>query len=202
MLDRAGTLVELRKAEEAIALYDEVLRLDPANQIARMGRLTALGSRLAVPAPSTGSTLRAFVPGRTVAQSLETRTADGTPAGFESASGIAVTRSTRAAELPGLIQFEVTPEGVKPGDRYTVRIVFVNGGPAPIEIRTMSVATITDGGRAQGPVTPLVRVVAPQGRAVLLSPEGVWKDEVKNWSMEVAVHTARGETYRNALTWK
>jgi hypothetical protein len=66
----------------------------------------------------------------------------------------------------------------------------------------MSVATITDGGRAQGPVTPLVRVVAPQGRAVLLSPEGVWKDEVKNWSMEVAVHTARGETYRNALTWK
>jgi serine/threonine-protein kinase len=203
LLDRAEKALELHKADEALSLYDEVLKLDRQNAVARMGRLTALSNRAAAQAAAVPPTpSRGFVAGKTLAQSVETRTADATPPGFDAGSGISVARSTQAAALPGLILFEAEPEAVKAGDKYTVKIVFMNGGAAPIEIRTMRVATLVNGGKSGGPVAPLTKVVAPRERAILLSPQGVWKDEVKSWSMEVAIHTAAGETYRNALTWK
>jgi len=38
---------------------------------------------------------------------------------------------------------------------------------------------------------------------VLLSqPDNIWREEFTSWSMEVTVHTARGETYRNQVTWR
>jgi hypothetical protein len=206
LLDRAEKAIVAGKPEVAIGLYDEVLKLDRENQVARMGRLTAINSRAAAqtgngPAPPAAAG-KSFTSGKTQAVSAETRAVDAAPPGFEPGSGIAVSRSTQPAALPGLILFEVAPEAVKPGDRYQVKVVFVNGGPAPIEIRTMSVATLTNVGRSGGPVAPLTKVVAPRARALLLSPEGVWKDDVASWSMEVAVHTAAGETYRNTLAWK
>jgi len=203
LLDRAQSALESRKVDEAVALYDEVLKLDRQNAVARMGRLTALNNRAAAQAPVLPPpATKGFVPGKTLAQSVETRTADAAPPGFEPGSGISVARSTQAAALPGLILFETEPDAVKPGDKYTIKVMFMNGGSAPIEIRTMSVGTVLNGGRSGGPVSPLTKVVGPRERAILLSPQGVWKDEVKSWSMEVAVHTAAGETYRNALTWK
>jgi eukaryotic-like serine/threonine-protein kinase len=203
LLDRAEKALESRKADDAIALYDEALKLDRQNSVARMGRLTALNNRAAAQAaPLPITPVRGFVAGKTLAQSVETKTADAAPPGFDPGSGIAVARSTQAAGLPGLILFEAEPEAVRPGEKYTIKVLFMNGGTAPIEIRTMSVATLLDGGRSGGPVSPLTKVVAPREKALLLSPQGVWKDDVKSWSMEVAVYTAAGESYRNALTWR
>jgi hypothetical protein len=34
-------------------------------------------------------------------------------------------------------------------------------------------------------------------------PSGeVWKQSTQSWTMEIALTTQRGETYRNTLTWK
>jgi hypothetical protein len=205
LLDRAEKALESQNPEAAIALYDEVLRLDRQNQVARMGRITAINVRAAAQAgsaPPAPAAAKTFVSGTTQARSAETRTAETAPPGFDPSSGIAVTRSTQAAAMPGLVLFEVEPAAVKPGDKYTITIVFVNGGSAPIEIRTMRVTTIINGGKSADAVPPRTRVVAPRERAVLLSTQGVWKDEVKDWSVGVEVFTAHGETYQNRVSWK
>jgi hypothetical protein len=53
------------------------------------------------------------------------------------------------------------------------------------------------------PLTPSTTTVAPGQRApVYQMPEQVWKEGTSSWTMEVALRTAKGETYKNALSWK
>jgi ribosomal protein L12E/L44/L45/RPP1/RPP2 len=84
---------------------------------------------------------------------------------------VVVKQATQAADLPGRILFEVAPEGVKAGDRYTVKIYFLNEGQAPIQIREMVVNTKINNRGAQGPVPPLTTDGAPLQRALLRDPE-------------------------------
>ena len=145
---------------------------------------------------------RSFVMGKTVAQSAETQ-AGSVPAGFEESAGVTVKKGTQAAELPGKINFEFQPESVKPGDRYSVNISLLNEGAAPIQIRSMIISTSINGKRSQGVVPPLAKDVAPKQRTVIYSLSGeIWKEDTTSWSMEVTVQTARGETYKNQVTWK
>jgi tetratricopeptide (TPR) repeat protein len=190
--------------DAAIAAYGKALEVDPASQRAVQGRTGAITARAIAQAQAGAGARtagRIFVAAKTTATSAETR-AGSLPAGFESSPGVTVKQATQAADLPGRILFDVSPDTVKAGDRYVVKIFFLNEGQAPIQIREMIVGTKINNRGAQGPVPPLAKDVAPQQRALLRELPDLWKEDTASWSMEVVVRTTRGETYRNQVSWK
>jgi len=128
--------------------------------------------------------------------------AGAVPDGFENTPGVDVKKGSTAAELPGKINFDVEPNAPRAGEKYTVKVFLSNEGNAPIQVRDMMVSTTINGKKISGPVPPQAHDVAPQQRALLLTVSENWKEDTSSWSMEVSVHTARGETYRNAVSWK
>ncbi|HVR71106.1 MAG TPA: hypothetical protein VMT87_09715, partial [Vicinamibacteria bacterium] len=204
LLAQGDTALSAQDYDGAIAAYGKALEADPANQRAVQGRTGAITARAIAQAQAAAGARpagRLFVSAKTSATSAETR-AGSLPPGFESSPGVTVKQATQAADLPGRILFDVSPETVKAGDRYTVKIYFLNEGQAPIQIREMIVGTRINNRGAQGPVPPLTKDVAPQQRALLRELPDLWKEDTSSWSMEVVVRTARGETYRNQVAWK
>ena len=206
LLAQAEKALEGQMYDAAIAVYDEVLQLDPRNAIARMGRATAvnarvttraLGTRAAPPAPG-----RKFVAGRTRADSAERREADKPLSDAFDTTGMEVTRDTQAATLPGRIEFKAEPDSVRAGERYSVSVYLSNPGRAPIEVRDVLVTTTVNDRKASGPVPHQTRVVAPGQRGLLLAVSDHWMDGVAEWSLEVSVRTTAGEVYRAELAWK
>jgi hypothetical protein len=207
LLSRADTALAGQKYDEAIALYDEVLRADPQNPRAGQGKTGAVTARALSQAASSGGAARplskTFAAGKTTAQSTETTSGGTVPDGFEdNSSTVKVNRGTQAGDLPGKIAFDVEPDVMKVGEPYKVRISLRNEGNAPIRIRDMIVTTRINGRGASGPVSPLAREVAPRQGALLLTIPDFWKEDTTSWSMEVVVRTDRGETYKNQVTWK
>jgi hypothetical protein len=108
----------------------------------------------------------------------------------------------RAPEIPGRVDFEVTPASVKAGDSYSVRVFLTNDGGKPIAVDALKVAMVTDGRRSALDVPPRSRNVAPRERALLYELPGVWKDGIATWALEVAVVSKRQDRYTNTLNWK
>jgi serine/threonine-protein kinase len=207
LLGKADNALQGQNYDAAIVLYDEVLKLDPQNQRAALGKTNAVGARAVALAAASAGGIRpgagkTFVSAKTQASSSETRSSGNVPDGFEDTAGINVKKGTQAAELPGKVNFDVDPAQVKPGDKYTVKIYFANEGAAPIQIKEMFITTRVGVKRVGGPVPPMVKDVAPQQKALLLSLPDYWKEDTSTWSMEVVVRTMRGETYKNTVTWK
>jgi serine/threonine-protein kinase len=206
----AGLIAQAEEAlgrgahQEALSRYDEALRLDPGNPIARLGRAAALGAQTAAEAAARPRERpgRRFVAGASLAESPETRAEGEVPDGFRAAPGIAVTRDSQAAALPGELRLEAEPDRVQPGDPFTVRVWLANGGAAPIEVAGFTVTTTVNGRRAGGPVVPLTRQVAPRQKALLLSLSEGWRGDVESWKLAVAVRTGRSELYRSELEWR
>jgi tetratricopeptide (TPR) repeat protein len=202
ILTRADDAMGKNQFDAAIQLYDDVLKADPSNQAARIGRTGAIAARAAANAPGSRSAAKAFVAGRTQAQSIETAAGD-TPPGFEPTAGVTAKRGSAAAELPGKILFEFKPEAVKAGDQYSVSIYLLNEGGNSISLRSLVVNTVKNGGRSGGALQPQTKEVAPRQKALLLAtPPDIWKEDTSSWQMEATVTTARGETYKNTLVWK
>jgi serine/threonine-protein kinase len=204
LLDQGAAAMQARQYEAAIAAYDQALALDAANAAAQTGKQAAVGARSVAEAAASGPRpgVKAFVAGRTEAKGTEQ---GGGPAGFEDSAGVDVKKGTAAAELPGKILFDASPAAPKPGDRFRVTVLLSNEGSQPIQLATsMTVVTIVDGKRMSGPpLTPSTTTVAPGQRApVYQMPELVWKEGTTSWTMEVVLRTVKGETYKNALSWK
>jgi serine/threonine-protein kinase len=204
-INQATTALGNKQYDLAVKLYDEALKLDAGNTTATQGKMGAITARALSEAASTGPgrpASRSFVAGRTQATSPESR-AGAVPDGFEDSAGVTVKKGTQAAELPGKLSFEVSPEAVKPGERYAVNIVLMNEGNAPIEIRGLTITTTINGRIFKAPVSPTTTNVAPKQKATLFTVAGeIWKEDTSSWQMEAAVTTLRGETYRNNVSWK
>ena len=204
-INQATTALGNKQYDLAVKLYDEALKLDAGNTTATQGKMGAITARALSEAASTGPgrpASRSFVAGRTQATSPESR-AGAVPDGFEDSAGVTVKKGTQAAELPGKLSFEVSPEAVKPGERYAVNIVLMNEGNAPIEIRGLTITTTINGRKFAAPVSPTTTNVAPKQKATLFTVAGeIWKEDTSTWQMEAAVTTLRGETYRNNVSWK
>jgi tRNA A-37 threonylcarbamoyl transferase component Bud32/tetratricopeptide (TPR) repeat protein len=202
-LNQAATALQNKQYEAAIAAYDQALALDPANATAAQGRQAAIGAKAIADAASSGprpGSGRTFVAGRTEAKGTE----QGGLVGFEDSAGVTVKKGTQAAELPGKIVFEASPAAPKPGERFKVSVFLSNEGSQAIQLATMTVATVLDGKRQSGPVPLSVTTVAPGQRAPVFQTPGeqVWREGTQSWTMEIVLRTAKGETYRNALSWK
>jgi len=172
------------RPEEALRLYDEVLKLEPQNARALAGKATAQGAAAA--------SRKRFAAGLTSVQSSKSK---GDLSGFDSAD-------VQVADAPGRIDFEATPAGVKPGDSYAVRIFFVNESKKAIKVRSLSVSTLTNGARTGGPTASRVREIAPGQRTLVGEVTGVWKDATSAWSLDVVMVSERNDTYRNQVSWR
>jgi tRNA A-37 threonylcarbamoyl transferase component Bud32/tetratricopeptide (TPR) repeat protein len=205
LLEQADQELGAQKYDAAIAIYDSVLKLDPTNQRALIAKTSAIGARAVAQSANNrgGSTAaKAFVSGKTVARGSEPKTG-GVPAGFEDTPGVAVKKGTVAADLPGRILFDVTPDAPKPGEKYSVKVYMQNEGRAPIQVRDMIIKTSINGRGASSPVPTVTKDVAPQQKALLLDLSGnVWKEDTTSWTMDVTVHTMAGESYANQVAWK
>jgi len=206
LLNQADGALGNRQYDVAIKLYDDALKLDPSNARAGQGRTGAITARTVAEAAASGGGGsrgggKSFVPGKTQAASAETK-AGNVPEGFEDSAGVAVKKGTQAADLPGKINFDFTPDAVKAGEKFTANVSILNEGAAPIQIQSMIVTTIVNGRRAQSPVPPMVKDVAPRSKAVLLSVSDIWHEDTTSWSMEITVRTLRGETYKNSVKWQ
>jgi hypothetical protein len=203
-LNQANTAMAARQYEAAIAFYNRILETDPNHQAALIGKTGAIGAKSQADAAASstrpGVAVRTFVSGRTEAKGTE----QGGLVGFEDSAGVGVKKGTQAAELPGRIVFEANPAVPKPGERFKVSVFLSNEGSQPIQLATMTVATVLDGKRQSGPVPLSVTTVAPGQRAPVFQTPGeqVWKEGTQSWTMEIVLRTAKGETYRNTLSWK
>ena len=206
LLTQADNALVGQKYDAAIALYDEVIKRDGSNQRALQGRTGAITARAVAQAASSGGVKvtpgKTFVPSRTQAQSVETRKGGAGPDGFETDTTVVAKKGSQAADLPGKILFEIEPEAVKPGENYTVKVYLLNEGHAPIQITQMLMNPRINGHGVSAPVTAQTKDVAPGAKALLMSSRDLWREDTSSWSMEVTVTTARGETYKNQVTWK
>ena len=204
-LNEAGTALQAKQYEAAIAAYDRALQLDPGNAAAQTGRAAAIGAKSLADAagsgPRSGGPVKSFVQGRTEAKAAQSKGM----AGFDETAGVPVHQGTAAASLPGTVVFEATPQVPKPGEGFKVSVYLSNEGAQPIPLAPMmTVSTTLDGRLQRGPIAPATATVAPGQRGLVYqTPSGmVWKDSTQSWVMEVVVTTQRNETYRNTLTWK
>lgn len=181
-----GALAEQR-FDDAIALYDAALKLDPQNEGAGSGKARAAAAR--------DLARRSLVAGRTV---IETGTAGKGPSGFDT-SEVELKKAPQAA---GTIEFEMSPRSPKPGEPFAVRVYLTNLGKKPLKLSSMKLTTTANGGRSGGAVTPRADEVAPGKKALLHEASGVWAEGTTAWSVEVALTTNRGETLRSQAVWK
>ncbi|MCL4821044.1 MAG: protein kinase [Vicinamibacteria bacterium] len=203
LLTQAQTEVTAQKYDAAISLYDEALKLDPSNQAAMIGKTSAISAKALAQAAASSAArptaaAKAFEVGKTQASA---GSGGAVPPGFSETAGITAVKGSATADLPGKVEFDVNPGTPKPGEKYTVTVVFGNDGGAPIQIKDMIVTTVINGKRQQAPVPPLVKEVAPRDKATVFQLPDFWKEDWTAWSMEVMVRTVRGESYKNKVTW-
>jgi tRNA A-37 threonylcarbamoyl transferase component Bud32/tetratricopeptide (TPR) repeat protein len=202
LLSKATAALGADKYDEAIALYDEVLKLDGGNGPAQSGKIGAMTARRAAsaapPAAAAQASGKSFTSGRT------DKKASGPSglgaAGFGDAAGVKT--ATQAADLPGSVSFEIQPKNPRPGDSYKVLVKFTNEGTAPIALSGLLVR-MNINGKGAGAAQPLsVSSVAPGDTAIIYSAGEVWSDSTTEWAYSVTVTGAKGETYKNTITWK
>jgi serine/threonine protein kinase len=192
LLAEAESAFATRQFPMAVGFYDEALKLDATNTRARVGRDVASKALAQPPA-------RAFVTGKTSTAAAAPEASS--PHGFEDGGG-ALRKVVQQGSAPGKIAFAIEPEGVKPGDAYSVKVYFVNEGERVARFKDVSVVTTVNGSRASGPVRPLVAEAAPHERALIMTASDHWKTETTSWSMAVTVRTDSGDTYQNEVRWQ
>ena len=187
ILAEAETAADALEFEKAIPLFEQALSIDPANGKAKTGLESARAAQAAL--------ARSFVLGKT---QVEGGAARGDIKAFDSRD-VSV---RKPVEVPGQVEVEAAPSHVKPGDGVHFKVWLSNQGAKPIKLAGLNVATTIDTVRTSGPLTPLVREVAPKQRVLVAEISSSWKPVAATWRMEVQITSDKGETYTNLLSWK
>ncbi|HEV7499513.1 MAG TPA: hypothetical protein VGQ33_05885 [Vicinamibacteria bacterium] len=185
LLSQAKTAADARNYDAAVAMYDEVLKLDPPNAAAATARTAALASK--------NATKRTFVTGRTVVQTEQKAKAIS---GFDTSDV-----SVKSPDFQGRLEFAMNPSPAKAGDPYRLQITLINDGKKAIKISGMTFTVTVNGQKTGNPIAPKVKEVAPQQRAVLEELPGVFPDAT-SWVAEVLVTANKGDSLKNQITWK
>ena len=187
LLGQADAAAGAHSYDQAAGLYDEVLKLDPANAKASGGKSAAIASG--------ASFKKSFVAGKTAVSSGKAAKA---LSGFDS-EDVSV---SKAPDYSGRIEFEVSPTHVKPGDSYTARVFLTNDGKKSFKIGSLTVTTTMNGNKAGGPASAAVKEVQPQQRVSLQETTGTWAEGTNSWNLEVAVVSDHGDSFKNTVTWR
>jgi hypothetical protein len=187
-LAEGATAESSRRYDDAVALYEKALGVDPQNAKAQ--------SALKVAQAAAAALNKTFQPNRTVVEGPEVRRAD-----FKDFDTREVAMH-KAPEVPGRLDFEIAPAHVLAGDAYSVKVYLQNQGTKPIKIASLKVTTTANGTTSGGTVAAKSGDVAPKGRVLLHETQGVWKDGVTSWILDIQVASTRGDGYRSQVLWK
>jgi hypothetical protein len=183
LLAQADQAREAGKFGDAIRLYGEVLKVEPDNKQASVGRLRATGDRASVG--------RYFLTAVTMS---EGKASGGGIPGF---SGAQVVKS----QCECAITYEVTPANPRQDEPYSVGIYLENDSKRDIKPQSLTAIVAVNGSRATKQI-PLQTREVPRGERVLIGKlDDTWKLGTTSWSLEAAVG-AGGNTYRAQLTWE
>jgi hypothetical protein len=188
LLAEGATAESSRRFDDAAALYEKALAMEPQNAKAQAALKAAMISAAALK--------RAFQPNRTVVEGPEVPSAS-----FKDFDTREVAMH-KAPEVPGRLDFEVAPAHVLAGDAYSIRVYLQNQGTKPIKVASLKVTTTTNAATAGGPLPVKSMEVAPKGRVLLHDAQGVWNDGVTSWVLDTQVVSARGDSYRSQVVWK
>jgi hypothetical protein len=189
LLAQAETAVGAKQYDAAVTNLDSVLRLDPANTRATTLRADAVRRR--------DLARRRFTAGRTVVQSQKAQKGGGLT-GFDTEDA-----DLRASDFLGRVEFEMSPaSGIEPGDAWALKVYVVNEGKKPIRVSGLVLGTTVNGAGSGGPLSPRVREVAPQQRALVAETSGKWADGTSSWAAEVTVTGGKGESLKNTIAWR
>lgn len=142
---------------------------------------------------------RSFVASRSASENIKGVSKD--LSGFETRKSQDVTVK-RAPQVDGRLEFHTSPLRVKPGDKFQVRVSFVNEGKRTIELKEVTVTAKVNGQQQTSAVKPLVRKIASRQNEVIHEIKGTWDRSVQSWGLEVRVLSDRLDMYRNELSWK
>ena len=153
------------------------------------------------PPPLTSQAMlrRTFVPSRTASENV--KGVSKTLSGFDAKKSKDV-QVKRAPEIDGRIEFSSTPQRVKPGDKYKIRVALVNEGKKTIEIKELVVTTKINGKENRETVKSLAREVESRQNEVLYEITGTWDKSTTTWSVQAEVLSNSLDAYRNQIVWK
>jgi len=173
--------------------------LEAIEREARVGKGPAALAAPVIPAtplPPPASAAPAF---RAAATTLEVAKAQRSNIeGFDSSD----VKVAKIPEFSARIEFEMTPASVKPGDSYVVRIYLVNESKKALKIVGVNATVYVNKSPAGGPMTPLIREVGPQLRALIDEIPGTWGPSVSSWHTEIVILVNKGDILKNQLIWR
>lgn len=172
--------------EAARTAYEQALQLEPGNPRAQEGRARA--------AAAAGALRRSFVP---ELGSGESGAAVGPP-GFD--TGDVVVK--KAPQVPGRMDFAVTPAHVGPGTAYSITVALANFGKKSIKLRSLRLVELVNGQRTVSEPAPQSTEVRKGQRAPLAQLSGAWPAATKEWSLEVQATSTQGDVYIGKLVWR
>jgi hypothetical protein len=174
----------------------------PAGKPADKASPGGLRGTSGAPPPLTSQAMirRSFVASRTSSENLKGG-ASKPLSGFDGKKGKDV-NVKRAPEVDGRIEFSSTPQRVRPGDTYKIRVAFVNEGKRTIEIRELVLTTKLNGKQTREAVRPLAREVASRQNEVLYEISGTWDKSTATWSVQAEILSNHLDAYRNQIVWK
>ncbi len=198
LLSRATAALGSDKFDEAVALYSEVLKIDPGNgpaQSGQIGAMTAKRAALAAAAAAAATTAPAPPPSGKTFSNGRTEKKAGAQTGLGAAGfgeAVGVKSATQGADMPGSVSFELQPKNPRPGDNYKVVVKFTNEGSAPIALTGLTVR-LNINGKGVGAAQPIaVSSVAPGDTAIVYSAGEVWSDSITEWAYTATVMRAQG----------
>jgi serine/threonine protein kinase len=136
---------------------------------------------------------RAFIAGETVIRSASAKKG---PAGFDTED------VTVNPDFLCRIRFDPTPDAVRAGEGYRLKVFLLNEGEKAIKIRDLTLGTTSNGARSAKSATLQTRDVPPRQAALLTDVSGVIEEGVTSWSLEASVSSAKGDVCRNQVAWK
>jgi hypothetical protein len=187
LMNRARQSASAGRYQEAASLYGRVLRLDPDNSSAANGKATA--------DDAASSLSRRFVPGRT---SVVAKSGRADLSGFDTGD----VRVAKAPDYSGLIDFQVAPNRVKPGDSYSIKVTLTNDGRKNYRLATASLTITQNGDKSGGSTRVPSREIRTKRSITLAEHAGTWERNVKSWRMDVKVTTTHGDEFSCTLSWR
>jgi hypothetical protein len=180
---QAEQAMAAKRYNDAIARFNEVLKLEPENAEAATRRLHAQGDR--------ASMGRYFFTAVTMS---EGKASGGGLKGFDGGSVV-------KSQCECALTYEVDPTNPAQGERYAVSIFLRNDSKKEIKPQSITASVTVNGSSSNRPISLATKEVKRGQKTLIGRLDDTWTVGTTSWSMEAAV-SAGGNTYRAQLTWE
>jgi len=183
LMAQAEQAMAARRYNDAIAKFNDVLKLEPQNQEAATRKLNAQGERASIG--------RYFLTAVTMS---EGKASGGGLKGFDGGSVV-------KSQCECALTYEVDPTNPAQGERYAVSIFLRNDSKKDIKPQSITAAVTVNGSSSNRPISLATKEVKRGQKTLIGRLDDTWTVGTTSWSMEAAV-SAGGNTYRAQLTWE